>query len=216
MTWRSGWSVDPERAARGYAVALGVCVVALGALLPLLLESGREAQPVRASLVALGQADRGARAVPWVLGTTLLAVMALGATKRCFGFGRGTLRGLGALALALGLRLLLPRWVSVAPSDLHTALVAGAGPGLCFAAGLALLVPDVGARRRGLAAFAWGALSAFAWTAAHLRFRLQPWLGDDEVFAVVFWAGLASGAVPIAALALWRSARGGADGAERL
>lgn len=143
----SEWRIDPEKAALGYGRALLLAPAAIVAVsvLPTTLHSTADA---------------------WLVGTVAV-VASLGATKRCFGFGVGTLVGPGwVVALAIG--------HAVAPHSLaQLRWWSGAflvGLGLLITTLLIAFARQLDGRRR-VAGFAgWGAVAQWLLAVTSRRF----------------------------------------------
>lgn len=202
ITLRSGWRVDPDRAARGYAVA-----ISLGGMLTLAWLSWGllvEADPTPWTGV-----ERAATAAPWVVGCTLLAIMGLGATKRCFGFGRGTGH---AFIMAV---LFQVATFSSGLGDLQresVELLVGVplGGGLVVALFLSWRHRrHLDVARQAVAGFGYFAFAFTLLRAASLRFELHRALGGEG--GAMVSAGVFFGAGFVAIPWLWRSAKQRSD-----
>lgn len=197
ITLRSGWRVDPDRAAGGYAIALAVgAALVLGWLAwGVTVEALPETHPT--------SVERAARAAPWVVGFVLLAIMGLGATKRCFGFGRGT-----AHALVMAVLFQVATFTSGLGELGRDALALVVG--VPMAGGLAVTLflawrhrRELERARQAVAGFAYFC-GAFTWVrAAALRFELHRDLGGEG--AAMVSAGIFLGASVAAIGWLWRS-----------
>ncbi len=183
VTWGSGWLVDPARAARGYAVA-STMLGGFAAVLTAVVLS-RHGLRIPIGLEDAARAQRHAASAPATVGVTLLVLMTLGATRRCFGFGPGTFVG---AALGAGMAV-------------AAAFVGATGLGASwFEPGLggfvSAIVGGVVARpegRRFLSAFAWASLSLFAIDLVRERFGADGL--DPETFArLIARGGLSAGA----------------------
>lgn len=199
VTWRSGWSVDPERAARGYAIALVLLAAGVAALTAWLV--AQQTMLLPPTVADAARVQRHAASVLSTIGAAFVALMTLGTTKRCFGFGPGTWVGLGlAAVLAVGVttfgeptRVWLP------------ALAIGLGVGLA-GSWLAGSWAGVEERRRFAAAFAWLALVLFV--VDDVREELgRVRLDADTLHRLVAHGGLAVGAALGGALGLAASRR---------
>ncbi|MEZ4247981.1 MAG: hypothetical protein R3B99_07060 [Polyangiales bacterium] len=196
VTWDSGWSVDPRRAAGGYALALVVVGAVSAGLTALVVDHA--SPPISASLADFARAQRHAASAWWTVSTALAGLMTLGTTKRCFAFGRGTWVGapLG-VALSVG--------AAFVPLDtrgwLPTVLV-----GLVTSTlGRAFAVDE---RRRYVAAFAWATTAFFLLDVVRERFGVDG-LDTSASIRLVARGGLAVGAAWAGALALAGTRRSG-------
>lgn len=204
---RSGWRVDPERASGWYAGCLALAASLVAAWVvwrwPLLAQPPTVA--LEPGVASLWRAREAHRAAPFVVAAALLGFLGLGATKRCFGFDRGTLVGAGAAGATL-----LVAWSGyLGTSDFLFLLGVGAFLGFCDAA-IALALPwGRSSRRRALAAAAYVALWGFAVLAARARFLVAGWPGEDVVAPAMLAAGAAIGTAALAIpWLLWAAASG--------
>lgn len=196
VTLRSGWRVDPERAAKGYSVALalgmGVVVSWLG--------WGVVVEPA-ASHQTLVQ--RASAAAPWVVGCVLLAIMGLGATKRCFGFGRGT-----AHAFVMAGLFQVATYTSglgeIGRDQISLVIGVPMGGGLAVAVFLAWRHRrHVDVARQAVAGFSYFAFAVALVRAASLRFELHRAIGGEG--GAMVSAGIFLGAAFASIPWLWRS-----------
>ena len=192
----SGWRVDPERASRGYAIALALGVVAVGGWLA--WGASAPLDPSSADPVATAR---------WVVGSVLLAIMGLGATKRCFGFGGGTAHAL-VMALLFQLATHTSGLGELGREALELVVAVPAGGGFAVALFLSWRHRrKLEIARQAVAAFAYFSLAIGLVRAATLRFELHRGLGSEAgtmVSAAVF-LGAAIVAIPW----LWRSSSKG-------
>ncbi len=209
---RSGWRVDADAVSRAYAAALtlGATTVVAWVAWTLWRAPGLHAlreQEADSAWAALRRAAEAYAAAPYVVLTVLFGFMGLGATKRCFGFDRGTSFGLlVAVLLQLGAWALSPgreRFLSL--------FAAGAGAGLAAAAGAAWWRWGRDTRRRALAATAYFQLWAFAWQAARARYLLRWWPDPPLSAQMAVAAGAAVGASLLAVPWLWRAGAAGSS-----
>lgn len=191
VTWGSGWSVDPARAARGYAVASTLLGASAAVLTAVVLS--RHGLWVPSGLEDAARAQRHAASAPATVGVALLVLMTLGATRRCFGFGPGTFIG---AALGAGMT------VAVAYVGDTASGAAWFEPGL--GGFVSAVLGGVVARhegRRYLSAFAWASLALFALDVVRERFGADGL--DTETFArLIARGGLSAGAAFGTALGL--------------
>ena len=187
----SAWRVDPVAASGGYAWALTAAVLVAIAWVVWGLVAGAEPSPLNAL-------EHAAAAAPWVVGCALLAIMGLGATKRCFGFGRGT-----AHALVMAALFQVATYTSglgALGRDAWVLLIAvPTGGGAAVATFLAWRHrKQVDHARQSVAGFAYFAWAIALLRAAALRFELHRAMGGEGgamVSAGVF-LGAALAAIP--------------------
>jgi hypothetical protein len=197
VTWTSGWSVDPRRAARGYAIALVLLAGLAGGATSLVL--ARTPRTLASTMADTARVYRHFESLGATLGAALVALMTLGTTKRCFGFGMGTAIGATCgVAFSFGVTFV---------GEARTAWLPA------FA--LALVAPwltswvAIDERRRVLAAFAWSTLSLFVVDVAREGWGASP-LDAQTLHRLVARGGLATGAALGVAGALFASRRTGA------
>ncbi len=198
---RSAWRVDPDQAARGYAFALVLAVVVVGAWV-LWRAPGVVTLPTPdPELAPLLRARQAYEAAPCVVLTVTFGLMGLGATKRCFGFDHGTLVG-GLVVGAMQLAAWALPWGA---SRFSVQLGGSAAVGALAAAAVVSWPWGLPTRRRAVAATAYGHLWAFAWQAARADYLRGWWPGDLLVAQVGIAAGAALGASVVAIPWLLRS-----------
>jgi hypothetical protein len=194
VVWGSAYRVvDARRAAVVYGAMLIVgAVAALAAAVTVDMPSAA-LESLRVPFLR-----RAMRGIYWTVGTTFVLVLMLGATKRCFGFGRGTLVGMlagaGVAATSVYITAPWPWW-----SD---AAVGGAVAIAVVALGTRW---EIDQRRRLLAMVGYVSLAQVGWRAAQMAFDLAPPLGGED--ALVRSATSAGAAATVAGVALAWTAR---------
>jgi hypothetical protein len=197
VTWTSGWSVDPRRAARGYALALVVLAGLAGGATALVL--ARTPRTIASAIADTARVYRHFESLGATLGAAFVALMTLGTTKRCFGFGMGTAIGATCgVALSFGATFVGEARTAWLPSF----VVAFVAP---WSVGLASWI-TIDERRRLVAAFAWSTLALFAVDVAREGWGASP-LDVETLHRLVARGGLATGAALGVAGALLASRR---------
>lgn len=197
VTWTSGWSIDPRRAARSYAVALVLLAGLAGGATALVL--ARTPRTLANAMADTARVYRHFESLGATLGAAFVALMTLGTTKRCFGFGMGTAIGAACgVALSFGAHFVGEARTAWLPSFI-VALVAP------WSVGLASRVA-IDERRRLVAAFAWSTLSLFTVDVAREGLGASP-LDLETLHRLIARGGLATGAALGVAGALFASRR---------
>jgi len=197
VTWTSGWSVDPRRAARGYAFALVMLAGLAGGATALVL--ARTPRTIASAMADSARVYRHFESLGATLGAALVALMTLGTTKRCFGFGMGT--AIGA-AVGVALSFGAPFVGETRTAWLPAFAVAFVAP---WSVGFASRI-TIHERRRVVAAFAWSTLSLFAVDVLREGLGASP-LDVQTLHRLVARGGLATGAALGVSGALFASRR---------
>ncbi len=188
VVWGSAYRVvDPRRAAVVYGALL---ILGAGVAISAATLVDVPSAPLETLRVAF--LERAMRGIYWTVATVFVLVLMLGATKRCFGFGRGTLIGMvaavGAAATSVYVTASWPGWSDAVVGTVGTVVVVA----------LATRSRSDESRRL-LAMFGYVSLAQVAWRAAQMAFDFAPPLGgEDALVRSAMSAGVAAAVAGVA------------------